>query len=221
MRRTSNAPPAVLLRAAVMTLALILIIWSSTGISVDKINAAFHALGIEPGAEGSPGLQPGGQPLQPGEERRTLCRTRIASFHFPDGRSIVEEKQGPRLEWLAEERQKDARGEETVLRRELSYIEMEKWLSRHCQYVVRPADATEASGLAIAPLVRVSFVDRSELSFGRAGEWIGEMEQGAFKGGRFKSPDLMAALDELKVLAQWLSPTPAPAPSSGAAEAPR
>jgi hypothetical protein len=221
MRRTSHSTPTIFLRAAVLTLGLILIVWSSSGITVDKINAAFHALGIEPGAAGSPGLQPGGQPLQPGEERRTLCRTRIASFHFPDGRSIVEEKHGPRFEWLAEERQRDARGEETLLRSEMSYIEMEKWLSRHCQYVVRPADPAEASGLAIAPLVRVVFVDRSELIFGRAGEWIGEMEQGAFKGGRFKSPDLMSALEELKVLAQWVSPTATSSVSAERPEAPR
>ena len=207
-----------------MTLALILIIWSSTGLSVDKINAAFHALGIEPGAAGSPGLQPGGLPLQPGEERRTLCRTRIASFHFPEGRSIVEEKRGPRLEWLSEELQTVAGSEPTLLRRELSYMEMEKWLSRHCQYVVKPGDGSEASGLAIAPLVRVVFVDKSEINFGRAGEWVGEMEQGAFKGGRFKSPDLLSALDELKVLAQWISPPPAPSAESaqsGSTEASR
>lgn len=159
----------------------------------EKVQTAFQALGIEPGAPGQPGLQPGGAPLAQGEIRRSLCLTRIHAIRFPDGKAVVEVKNGMKLDWTAEESGKS---------RSVGYLDIEKWLSRHCQFVAKPISAAEEPDLVPQnepkPYVTVEFIDKSRWEIHRSGEVLFTVSDPT---DRFLSPDLDSALEELKVLA--------------------
>lgn len=163
------------------------------GASTENVQKAFSALGIEPGAPGSPGLQPGGSALQAGEERRTLCRTRIHAIRFPDGRAVVEVKRGLKLDWTAEEDGKS---------RSLAYMDVEKWLSLHCQFIARPAseatDEETAPEPDPQPFVDIEFIDKTKWQISRSNDVLFAVSD---PKDRFYSDDLKAALSELRVLA--------------------
>jgi hypothetical protein len=180
-------------KIVLLAFALIATFIAMKGANTENVQKAFSALGIEPGAPGSPGLQPGGSPLKLGEERRTLCRTRIHAIRFPDGRSVVEEKRGLKLDWTAEEGGK---------RSSIGYMSVEKWLSLHCQFVARPAP--QATEQELVPqtepklFVEIDFIDQTQLKLYRSGAVlfaVSDMED------RFISPDLESALKELRILA--------------------
>ncbi len=176
-----------------LIIGLVLTFMAIRGITTDSVHEAFSALGIEPGAAGSPGLQPGGARLQEGEERRTLCLTRIHAIRFPDGRAVVEVKQGLKLDWTAEE------GGKT---RSLGYLEVEKWLSLHCQFVAKPAAAPSDEEITPQtepqPFVDIEFIDKTTWSLSKSGDVIFAVSD---PKDRFYSTDLETALDELRTLA--------------------
>lgn len=182
-----------LFKILLLILALVGTFVAMRGATTDNVVKAFSALGIEPGAPGSPGLQPGGAALQEGEERRTLCLTRIHAIRFPDGRSVVEVKQGLKLDWTAEE------GGKT---RSLGYLEVEKWLSLHCQFVAKPAPAPADDEITPQtepkPFVEIEFIDKSTWSLHKSGDVIFAVSD---PKDRFYSSDLETALDELRTLA--------------------
>lgn len=173
--------------------ALILTFMAIRRVTTEKVQGAFSALGIEPGAAGSPGLQPGGAPLQEGEERRTLCLTRIHAVRFPDGRAVVEVKDGLKLDWTAEEDGKS---------RSLGYLEVEKWLSLHCQFVAKPAgepsDEEITPQTEPQPFVEIEYIDKSNWRLNKSGDVLFTVSD---PKDRFYSSDLEAALDELRTLA--------------------
>lgn len=159
----------------------------------EKVQAAFQALGIEPGASGQPGLQPGGSPLAEGEVRRSLCLTRVHAIRFPTGQAVVEVKNGLKLDWTAEESGKT---------RSIGYLDIEKWLSRHCQFVAKPVSKDEVPEPEPSneprPFVVVEFIDKTRWEIHRSGDILFAVSN---TEDRFRSPDLESALEELKVLA--------------------
>jgi hypothetical protein len=173
--------------------ALIGTFFAMKNLNPEKVQTAFQALGIEPGAPGQPGLQPGGAPLAQGEIRRSLCLTRIHAIRFPDGKALVEVKKGMKLDWTAEESGKS---------RSVGYLDIEKWLSRHCQFVAKPVSAAEEPDLVPQnepkPYVIIEFIDKSRWEIHRSGEVLFTVSDPT---DRFLSPDLDSALEELKVLA--------------------
>lgn len=176
-----------------LLLALMGTFFAMRNLNHEKVQTAFQALGIEPGAPGQPGLQPGGAPLAEGESRRTLCLTRVHAIRFPDGKAVVEVKNGMKLDWTAEESGKS---------RSLGYLDIEKWLSRHCQFVVKPILPADEPDLVPQnepkPYVTIEFIDKSRWEIHRAGEVLFTVSDPT---DRFLSPDLDLALEELKVLA--------------------
>ncbi len=180
-------------KIAVLLAALAGTFIAMRSLNQEKVQSAFQALGIEPGAPGQPGFQPGGAPVSDGEIRRTLCLTRIHAVRFPNGNAVVEVKKAMNLDWTAEESGKT---------RSIAYLDIEKWLSRHCQFVAKPLKDSAEPELVPQnepqPYVVIEFIDKSRWEIHRSGDVLFTVSD---PSDRFLSPDLDSALEELKVLA--------------------
>lgn len=182
--------PTFALKIAFMILALVMVVGVIRGLNSQNMEKAFESLGLSPGNAESPGIQPGSRALQPGEERFGLCRTRIVAITWPDGRKIEERKDGLKLTWTAAD----------PANREVSYLDVEKWLSRHCQVIVRAADPGSLG--AMTPLaggpILIKYVDGNQ---SKLEAFPGDIFR--FDGRVMKSTDLMESLIELQKIAQF------------------
>ena len=187
------------LKIAILLVGLGVVFFAMRSMTTDKVQGAFQALGIEPGADGQPGLQPGGQKLGEGETRRTLCQTRVHAVRFPDGRTIIERKKGLNLDWLAQD---EPTAE--ITGRTLNYLAVEKWFSLHCQFSATPAgppsDQEFEPSNEPVKYVLVEFIDGTKWELYRSGHVL---FSAADPKDRFESPDLEQALDELKAIAAF------------------
>lgn len=179
-----------------MVLALAGVLWSMRSLNTQNIEKAFDALGLQAGGAGSPGFQAAGQILSPGEERFNICRTRITAIEFGSQRRIEESNAGLKVTWKAVDPRM----------REISTLDVEKWLTGHCQIVIKPAlgvagDLGEGNLKPIGS-VEFKFVDGTKLSVQRLGEQRFKIESRVFE-----SPDLQMALLELQQNAQFQPPS--------------
>jgi hypothetical protein len=174
--------PLVLIRVIFMVLLLAAVVYVMRNLNSSSMDRAFGNLGIAAGNAQAPGLHPSSRLLAPGEEAYNLCPTRVRAVIWPDGKKIEEKKDGLKLRWMAADPQP----------REIGYLEVEKWLSQHCQIAVqkKPADAT---ALAASSKIIVQYIDGSEKTFGLAKP--GEFIEG---GSVLISSDLESALAELR-----------------------
>lgn len=180
------------IRAAVLLIALVGVIYAIRTLQPSSVQKAMLALGVEPGTQASPGLQPASRALQEGEQHLNICRTRIHAIEFDGGQKVEEFKQGLNLKWLAFEDSKP---------RELGYLDVEKWLSRHCQIIVKPVDEAALPKDAVRGKVKLVYIDRTELPI----DWIyGHHFQ--FEGKTYDSTDFADALAELRGLASFEKP---------------
>jgi hypothetical protein len=197
------------LKILILVIVLIGVFAAIRGLTTQKVEEAFQALGVEPSAGGHPSLQAAGGALAPGETRRTLCQTRVHAIRFPDGKSIVERKDGMKLDWVAEEApvaentgkiEADTTSAPPSQARSLNYLEIEKWFSQHCQYVAGPAPAGENLEPSNEPVkfVLFEFVDKSQWEVFRSGDVF---SSAADPKDRFVSPDLAKAVSELRAIA--------------------
>lgn len=191
------------LKISFLAIGLVIVFFAMRGLTTDKVQSAFQALGIEPGASGQPSFQAGGAKLGDGETRRTLCQTRVHAIRFPDGSAVVERKNGMKLDWVAETSGNDgsAGGTAPVSEpRVLGYLEIEKWFSQHCQFVAAPASNDEKLEPSNEPVkyVLVEFIDKTTWELYRAGDVL---FSGADPKDRFISNDLEKALQELRAIA--------------------
>lgn len=184
-------------RLILLTIALVAVVVVMRSLNSSKMERAFDALGLQAGGAGSPGLQAAGRPLEAGEERLNLCPTRIVAFVWnPDDeslrRSIEEEKQGMKMHWMAHD--------PTV--REIAYLDVEKWLTGHCQIVVSPASPEAVKDLKPRRKLEIRYVNGTHRA-------IDEMDDHFFRidGKLYSSPDFTAALGELRAAAQLEVPT--------------
>lgn len=192
----------LMFKLVALTILLVVVIVAIRGMTPEKMERAFSALGIEPGASGQAGFQAAGErPLAAGEERRTLCHTRLHSVQFPDGHAVIEINDGMKLDWVVRGPSVAAPGG-----RSIGYMAMEKWLSQHCQYAALILEKGSHPGEKADPLAgelvaKFQFIDQSELVLHRLDAGL------VFSGGkelgylRFQSLDLLAALSELRTLA--------------------
>ncbi len=174
-------------KVLVLVAALGMIVYIISNLTPDKINSGLAAIGAAPGTADAPGLQPWTRNVSKGEERFNLCRTRVQAMEWADGKKIEEKKQGLKLTW-------EAHSPEA---RELPYLGVEKWFSRHCQIVV-----TKVTPVAGSPefkgFLTLVFVDGQKTQILRAADGVYD-----FDGQTFKSPDLDDALTELSQIAQF------------------
>lgn len=184
----------VYLKVLILCAALGMIIYLISNLSPEKVNESLAAIGAAPGTSDAPGLQPWTRNVGPGEERFNLCRTRVHSVIWPDGKKIEEKKQGLKLTWEAH----------SPNVRELPYLGIEKWFSRHCQIVVAKLASKDAltGGVGQPPAFKafltLVFIDGTTTEIQRTAD-------GTFAFGAeiFKSADLDEAIVELSQIAQF------------------
>ena len=184
---------SIYIRLGVLVIALVLVFVGMKAMTPQAIQGAFSALGVEPGAAGQPGFQSGGKPLAPGDERRTLCRTRLRAIRFADDRAVAEVSKGMKLDWTAEE----GAGEKKSVR-SIGYLKMEKWLSQHCQILAATSASASEMAVGEVPAVVFEFIDGSGWGLSQAGALFRPHSDPQTP---FSSPDLQAALVELRELA--------------------
>ena len=163
-------------KIAILAAALVVVIWAIRGLQAGHVESVFDALGA--GRKAS------------GEETYTLCRTRIHALKWADGTKVEEHLEGLKMKWFAY-------GPEPRL---LSYLEIEKWLSKHCQFTVAPLSTEFSAGIRFEPFMVIDFVDKSTKEILKGSDSVGEI----FKVGdrSFRSPEFSEALKELRQAAQ-------------------
>ena len=197
--------PFIFLRVVVLCLLLAGVLYAISNLDRSAVERAFAALGIEPGAKTSPGLQPSNRRLEPGERRMTICRTRVRAVVWPDGRRVEEKSRGLKMRWVAIEPKAEGAREE-----ELGYLDIEKWFSLHCQVVVsdqnkndlqRPPQQPPQQS-ALAPFIQFEFVDGSRKEIEQASPNVFQLTDAASAARVvFFSTDLSEAIRELENLA--------------------
>jgi hypothetical protein len=180
-----------------MVAALIAVVWLMRSLDAGSMAKLFDNFGLQAGGAGAPGFQVAGRPLQPGEERLNLCPTRIVSFIWSEKygvpRHSIEERQRPgsiKMQWLAF----------APAPRELSYLEIEKWLTLHCQVTARQITEKDIAHFSSRVPLAIHYVDGGAIS-------IDEIDRQFFRIGEkfFESSDLAVALKELRIVAQMES----------------
>ena len=127
---------------------------------------AFRALGLA------------GPGLGPGQLAVNLCPSRVRAIAWSSGARIEEAAAGGRPQWRLTAPQN----------RDLAYLDVERWLSRHCVAVARPA----APGGAYAPFWTFEYVDGSRGTLDRSG-----VTNFRWNGVAVESRDLQRAAIEL------------------------
>jgi hypothetical protein len=192
--------PQFAFKLIVMVLMLTGVLYSIRSMNEKSVEKAFDALGLQEGGAGSPGLQAAGAALKPGEERFNLCRTRINGIEFGTGRKINEATAGLKTTWLASEPVLGQKQDPAPsgAPREIGTLDIEKWLTQHCQIVVRAVPHAAVESLNSRSKIDVRYVDGTTLSLLRIGGRYFEIGQ-----RDFESEDFAAALVELQLLAQF------------------
>src|SRR4051812_43310102 len=126
MPRGFSLKPLLAVKILALFLTLLIVMYLMQHVNDASVQKVFHALGVDTGGgSDSPGFQASGRPRAPGEQRLSICPTRIRSMTWSDGRKIEEVDKDSRLRWMGHAPDE----------RELTYLEMERWLSQHCQVV--------------------------------------------------------------------------------------
>lgn len=178
----------IFLKIVLMIGALGMIIYLIGNLSADKVSNSLAAVGIAPGTSEAPGLQPWTREVKPGEERFNLCRTRVQTVIWPDGKKVEEKKQGLKLTWEAHDPEI----------RELPYLGVEKWFSRHCQIVVAKEPPVLGGSLKFSHYLTLVYVDGTRDDIQKSVNGVFQLKE-----TNFRSDDLEAAVVELSQIAQF------------------
>jgi hypothetical protein len=166
-----------------LLLTLVIVMYAMRHINDNSMQGVFQALGVDAGGgSNSPGFQASGRARVQGEERIAICPTRIHSITWADGRRIEETENGLKLKWMGYV--PDAR--------ELTYLEVERWLSQHCQVVGQPLPLKAQD--QPAPYLTIQYVDGSKIEIYRMGDDL--FRFGA--KGLYRSKDFVEAIRELE-----------------------
>lgn len=166
------------------------VIYVMTHMNADAVARALAAFGVEAGTPESPGLMAAGRVAGPEEERFNICPNRVHSISFVKTGYTISEGETPQgRQWmLAQENPKSVN--------ELSYMEVEKWFSKHCQIVIRVTEGGSVESLSPNEPIHITYIDGSKRTFVRSGNLFSEGSK------RFESQDFAEALEELKRIAQ-------------------
>ncbi len=121
-----------------------------------------------------------------GSAKFNLCQTRVHAIVWPDGKKIEELKQGMTMKWLAHD----------PTPREISYLDVEKWLGEHCSFSVMDV-AGPVPNVDFRP-VKVEFIDKTELIIG-----VGTGDRFQIGNRIVSSPEFSQALKDLRALGQF------------------
>lgn len=168
----------VYLKVLVLVVALGGIVYVITHLNAGKMQAGLDQMGLsQPGTTAA-------APVAEGEEVKiNLCPNRVHAIVWPDGRKIQETTTGLKRKW-------QAYNLDPV---DMGYMDMEKWLSLHCEIQASPLKTAD---VAFGPLLTIEYIDGSREAMQRSPEGLYR-----FTATTFDSPDLTQALEDLVVIA--------------------
>jgi hypothetical protein len=175
----------VYFKVLVLIVALAAVIYVITHMSPEKMSAGMEQVGLAPAgapASSAPKAQGGAN------ETINLCKTRVHAIVWPDGRKIQEDRSGLKARWQAF----------NPGPWEIGSMDVEKWLSLHCEVAATARDAV-ASASASAdykPFVTIEYIDGTHEALDRSAD--GSYR---FAGQTFVSKDLDSAITDLISLA--------------------
>jgi hypothetical protein len=168
-----SGKPAIF-RAVFFTVALVAVLLASRWLRSGAGNGFFQAVGLA------------APPLPAGFVAFNFCPTRIRSIQWPSGARIEESSAaGIRGNW----RLAGPAGHD------LPYLEVERWLSRHCSKTGRLLNPGEPIG-AFAPFWEIEYVDGTKATLERAG-----VSGFRWRGQAVESREIQGATAELAGLA--------------------
>jgi hypothetical protein len=167
----------IFVKVLLLVLMLGFVLWSMKVIDASSVARVFSALGI---SSESPA-------------QMTLCRSRVRTLAFPDGRKIEERVDGLSMSWMAY-------GPEA---HEISYLDMEKWLSKHCQINVEPLKPQDEARSAYGDFLSLQFIDGKQIKIEVAGGRASPEALFRIDGELVRSEDLRLAVEELVRIAQF------------------
>jgi hypothetical protein len=171
----------VILKVLVLVAALCGVIYVISHMTPDKVSQGMQQVGLAPTAAPSTG------------DSVNLCRTRVRAIIWQDGRKIKEAQDGMKAHWQAF----------NLTAQDIGSMDVEKWLSLHCEVAVVARDASSDSNPASAtkPFVTFEYIDKGRENLDRSANGLYR-----FAGRTFASPDLDKAFEDLIKLAN-LQPT--------------
>ena len=188
-------------RILFLIIALFAVIYTMGHLDSSKTSQFLTALGID-----SPSHSGGQQGMhsrvvtQVETSKIVICPTRIRAFVWPDGRKLEESASGMKTRWLAYD----------PAPREVNSIEVEKWLSLHCQVsavIYNPTLDTSrgaqrgGSADAFAKSLGFELVGGKTIQLRKGGPDLYALEKQIFR-----SKDLSDALSELAQIAKFDKP---------------
>ncbi|CAN5577370.1 hypothetical protein BH10BDE1_BH10BDE1_33100 [soil metagenome] len=197
-------------KISILVIGLVIVVVAMRGTTKDKVEAAFQTLGLDQPPTG----HRADRPLAKGEALKKLCQTRVHAVRFPDGRSVVEHKNGMKLDWMAEEMgSAQTSGSDygpgpagSSSGRTVAYLQIENWFSLHCEFAASPAPPLDEKKDNLEPsnepvkFVRIDFIDNTHWELYRTGDVLFSVSH---PNDRFISPDLETALRELRAIAAF------------------
>ena len=156
------------IKLLLMTLSLGGVFWLSRIITPAKVQAFFAAFGANPEVQ-----------------TKNLCLSRISKITLPDGASIEERQDGVggRGRWIAKH---------SGTEREVSYVEVEKWLASNCRPHIKQALPSASAQFAS---LGITFVDGTVESIQQG---ISETALFIIGSNTFESSGLERALSDLR-----------------------
>ena len=170
-----------------LVVGLAVVFFVMRAVTPDKIENAFEVLGADP-ADSNLSAEINS------ETQKTLCRTRIHAIRFANADTLIEQKNGLKLDWTAES------AENPGTPRLLNYLEIEKWFSKHCTFLAIGAPPLVNPEPSNEPVKYVLFeyIDKTSWELYRVGDVLVSASE---PKDRFQSQDLVAALEELRSIA--------------------
>lgn len=158
-------------RVAALLVILACVIFSIRWFQSGSAGPYFAAMGFEGSAPGD-------------ADHLNLCPTRIHSIEWGSGVRVEERQDGLRGSWRLTKPED----------RELSYLDIEKWLSRHCEITLEPLEA--APDVGYTALWTIEYVDGQRGRLEGAGA-----DRFRWNGRLIRSRELSEGITELAEIA--------------------
>jgi len=175
----------VYLKVVVLVLALCGVVYVITHMSPTKVAAGMEQVGLNPAPVGAPPSAPAaatavetaGGVAGP-TASVNICPTRVHAIVWPDGRKLQEASGGMKARWQSY----------NLTPEDVGSMDIEKWLSLHCQVSV----TDHAASASMKPYVTFEYIDGKKEALDRSDDGVYR-----FAGKTFVSPDLDQAFADL------------------------
>jgi hypothetical protein len=182
----------ILLQISFLLLLLIGVVFTMKKITPENMQTFFATMGADTSSVGGGSTVKAAHvaPAPAVSEAYNLCKTRISSFRWFNDFRIEESKDSFKGKWMAYDPAPS----------ELNYLEMEKWLSQHCEVPVQKS-AEQVPASDFHPFVTIRYIDGSSFLIETAGPGRFRMD-----GQIYRSDELMSAFRELMRVGGFRSP---------------